>query len=298
MKKNMLLFFLVVGTCQGVQAMSGARAFAHQVFGSKTAGVAAAVALGTGISSYFGHKSIEKELEALPAVTLSDEHAKEIYDLFGEAGIHNLKIVHGPGAGLFEGIANTYLSLDCFDLMKLSGDVTRRDFFDEKTEKRTEILFGRPHVLEIIKHEREHKKQHHTPQQILILNSIVPLSMLSGKAMQVAGRGKAAALAVGVAVSGMGYLGRFWHSRQCEYAADRGAADSKRAAFLHAQVLYDLSLFHSSDNGNLLKKLLRTHPCPEDRIRALEKQWGPLDFCSEQENEAVLALALKFSEIK
>lgn len=65
MKKNILIL-LFAGVFQGAQAMSGARAFAHQVFRSKTA----LLATGAAVYKYGSHKIDETIQRASSKVIL------------------------------------------------------------------------------------------------------------------------------------------------------------------------------------------------------------------------------------
>ncbi len=271
MKKNILIL-LFAGVFQGAQAMSGARAFAHQVFRSKTA----LLATGAAVYKYGSHKIDENDtksfLESNPESGLSLEGEIRARSIFEKRGYYDLVLVKDDRVCVAK-IGDTIgLHLDEQAIRLLQGD--RALVFKQTDEKPVFFVLNQEHAKMAVEHELFHVVHDDSATKKAISCSLEPMALFAGKTAHVASRSKGIGLAVGALSYAAGTLGRYWHARQCEFAADKAAATDKTSALRLVQYLYSVD----SSQRDFFETLIVTHPTTADRIKALEKQYGPLDL--------------------
>ena len=288
MMKNKIMTVLLLtgaGFCQGAQAMGGARNFAKRVLFSKTAIAAGTVAAVNGAIAYDRNEKRVRVLKTAPQTELPVRYQRKAREIFEQHGyfitILDAELGGDAGLGVWRHKDEVFLFLSKNERAALSGGKVW--FLGELQDGIKARVFKEEHALAAIKHELFHVVCNDPLTKDVLTAGTVPVSIMAGKMMRVAGRGKI--LACGAALGA--YLGGLViqqkYSQMAEIRCDRKACDNAKDAQLLAQGLD----FDEGDEQeeSILEKLLGSHPPVSERIKELEKRWGTLDLDSLTEED-------------
>jgi hypothetical protein len=286
MMKNKIITVLLLASAgfgQDAQAMGRARNFAKRVFFSKTAAVAGVLA---GTHGAFFYKQYQDQIEAIENLetTLSQKSQEEVKAFFKTHGYS--PVIKDDDDRVGPAVAKkgdrSFLLLD-----RRSRDIL--DGYGDEILKKKHLLDG------VLAHEVDHLKHSDIEERMIGLSMVVPLAIIAGKMVRVAGGSKKLTVATGIV--GL-YSLLFavkkraqWQEERC----DRNAADTiERAENLafyfkevglsgEKEIHSDITKAVSTSNLSEQKKerlvtfitnyiwMLQDHPRPSKRIAYLEE---------------------------
>ena len=266
-KRSLLLLMMaLLAGNHNIKAMGRAGKFVKEVVFSKT-GIAVACAAG----ATFNYETILRNMEeALPAATVEWPVKQEVRTLCKKYGYVDATLVKGPGAAVMKTGENEVLvvvddvlesALNGKDMPVMSADKDGLFTFQVTQES------ARKKIEEALLVQQKNEKNQ------FVGASVFPSAILIAKAARVAGRGKAAALALGASSYLTGVLGIFAASRNSFYRADQELATNERDARLVAQNAYVWSPAFGT-----VGELFSPVPSASKRVAALEEKWGKLNL--------------------